>query len=240
MVFNKNFLYSSLLFLMVFSLPFGSYLLPVNVGFMTLDLYKILLCVTSFVLLVLKDFSFYSGKFTKYLFYLFLIWILFALTSFFWVIDKTLWIKEISYLLFGFLLFINLISIHKMVNGANKIFFIAWISALVPQVLFAMSEMHFGKHLPGNFSNLQALWPSTHYENYCAVTTFDNPNNLSIYLVLSVAIILVIMQIKKEHREVLTLFIVFSVLCTYINLSRFGMIAFYVLGITFFSDFINF
>lgn len=222
---TKSNLYKLLFFLIVLTMPFGDYLIRIDIGFMTLSAFRITLFGSVFILAVNRDLVFNGGRFGKLLAIIFAGWIAYALLSGLWVIDFIYYIKDVFHLLTGFCIFLTLQSFFYKVERPLQTFFNAWMTGFITQAIFAMEEMYSGKHLGGNFQEMLKTLPAGHLVNWVPVTTFDNPNNFSIYLVISGIFIAILMRIRPKYTIFLAALLTFCVLATYVGLSRFGMMA---------------
>jgi len=222
---NKNRVYTFLLFLLIFSMPFGSYFFIFKTSAFVMFLSRLVLIITAAVLLVNRDFVFYKGKFSKYFMYIGVAWIAYALLSYFWVISVQYWLKEIISLLSGFLLFYTIHSLLYKIQKPFRWLILAWSTAFLTQMLFGFWEMYTGDHLFGNFYKYISNFPYYHFVNKSIITTFDNPNNLAIYLTFSFVLFLLTGDKFKKFKSLLNFFLVYVCIVTYLGSSRIAIFA---------------
>lgn len=220
---GKAALYKILLILLVITMPAGAFLLPINLGIITIYLFRLLLLVSFFILLINKDLKLYIGRITKYLFFLFVFWLAYGLISISWSIDTVYSVKDISYLLSAIILFIVLQSLIFVLEDWLEIVRRYWVMGAILILLLALIEMFSGMHLKGNFiDKLSTLLPG-HKANFIPVATFNNPNNFASYIIMSIPFFW--LGIKSNFRSVSLLLIVAGGILVHITRSNFGMIA---------------
>lgn len=225
---TKNNLYTFLFFALLYSLPFGSYLFIAKTEYFVLFVSRIVLVISFVALLLNRDFVFFKGFFSKYFSFILVIWILYAIVSYFWVIDFNFWKKEIFSLISGAVLLFVLHSFFYKVNNAFKWFLIAWTTAFFTQMCFGIWEMYSGNHLYGNFYKYISTLPYFHFIATSIFTTFDNPNNLSIYLTISFVLFITVSNLIPKLKPFFSFFLVFICVATYIGSSRISLIALFV------------
>lgn len=172
----------------------------------------------------------YNNKVSKYAFFFLIIWLLYALLSILWVIDRTMAWKDILYILFGIATFVFLVSIKDGYKAFKQDFTHCWTRVFFVVLLVSVWEMYTAKHLISSFTvALHQLGPF-HQLNNVPVFTFDNPNHFAIYACLSA--IIFIMAILHKKNIILNTFLIFlNLFLVYILSSRFGIITFIFIGL---------
>lgn len=170
------------IFLLVFTLIGGSYLVMGHVGGVEISAYRFVLVITAAYLLFTRQLVFYTNRFSKFVFYFFLIWFLYGLVSLTWAPDILYGIKELFYLGIGTLTyFIFLTFSHVKKDFINIIERVLVISFLIVTGLFVF-EMITQQHLVGEYTDKLALLGDFHRSNIIPIFTFVNPNVGAIYL----------------------------------------------------------
>jgi teichuronic acid biosynthesis protein TuaE len=206
---KRDIIYKSLFFLFIVSLAGGAYMLNFKMFGVEFYAFRIFLALNTSILFLNKDIVLYKSSFTKLVFYFFIFWILYAITSILWCSDLNLAIHEIGYLIIGFISYIYLFSISYYFKKRFRDFVLVnWIYALIPTFLIALFEINTGKHLEGNYLKSLRELEFLHANNFSPVTTFDNPNNLAIYLSLSLVFLTVLI---RKGRFVFLFSFLFSV-----------------------------
>ena len=230
----KNFLlkHYRLIFLYLFIITFigGSFMLEFTLFDIHLYAYR------AFLMIILPVFFFsgklllYNNKVSKYAFFFLIIWLLYALLSILWVIDRTMAWKDILYILFGIATFVFLVSIKDGYKAFKQDFTHCWTRVFFVVLLVSVWEMYTAKHLISSFTvALHQLGPF-HQLNNVPVFTFDNPNHFAIYACLSA--IIFIMAILHKKNIILNTFLIFlNLFLVYILSSRFGIITFIFIGL---------
>ena len=196
---KRDILYKSLFFIFIISLAGGSYMLNFSLFGIDVYLFRIVLSLNIMLLFLNKDLVFYTSSFTKTIFYFLLFWIIYGIISFTWCEDITIAIHEVIYLVIGLLTYIYFVSINSYFNGSlNKYLLNNWLYGVIPTFIIAFFEINLGSHLEGNFLiNLSKIPYMSDYD-FVPFTTFDNPNNLAIYLALS--LVFFIIMVRKYNQ----------------------------------------
>jgi teichuronic acid biosynthesis protein TuaE len=222
---NKETIYKILLFALIFSIPFGSYLFPFTTPFGSFHGYRIILMISFPILLINKDIIFFKGKFSKLFAGIAILWLVYGALSYFWVIDKSYFIKEIFYISVGFTSILVLHSLFYKLENAISIFLKAWFVGFLAISVLAFFEMNTGFHLDGNYAfYMQTLSPNN-LANWTPVTTFDNPNNYSSYLVVSACFALILGFRTKKYFGLILFVTIMSWAISYVSHSRISIIS---------------
>lgn len=222
---NKNNLLRGLFFALVFSIPFGSYLFPIDLDFIVLSSFRIALFLSVPVLFFAGKLRLFNGRFSQIQFFLMLGWILYGVISYFWAIETKYFVKEIFYLFSGTVVFIVFQSYYYCIKRPVKTFFTAWFTGFFTQFLLSLWEMNTGNHLYGNFYHFLKTLSPNHFVNWIPVSTFNNPNNFSIYLVLSSIFFFIARKVRPDYKDLFMGLIAYCFLAIYLGSSRLGVIA---------------
>jgi len=206
------------------SLVGGSFMLDSCLFQVHLDAFRTFLIISLSVLFFSGKLVLYNNKVTKYTFFFLIIWLLYALLSLLWCIDKMAAYKDVLYLLFGIGTFIFLVSIKNGYKEFEQELAIVWTKVFIVVMIVSVWEMYTAKHIVSNFTlRLEELSPF-HQLNYVPVFTFDNPNHFAIYICLS-GIIFTMTLLRARNIVLNGFFIACSLLLIHILSSRFGIIA---------------
>ena len=196
---KKDLIYSSLFFLFIVSLAGGSYMLNFKLFGVDVYAFRIFLGLNILVLFLNKDIVLYNSNFSKIVFYFLVSWILYGVVSLTWCADLRLAVHEVIYIVIGLSTYVYLYSISQFFkNDFESILFKNWIYALIPIFIISFIEISTGIHLAGNYLNSLTKLEFLHANNFVPVATFDNPNNLAIFLSLSLVILMVLIRQKKH------------------------------------------
>ncbi|MCB0819813.1 MAG: O-antigen ligase family protein [Bacteroidetes bacterium] len=173
-----------------------------------------------------RDLVLFTGKHSKRLFYAISIWILYALGSYFYAFDKRAVLHETAFLLSGFSLILVFQSFLKHVKFGPRVMLYACAAGLAGQLLINFIEIFQGIHLDGNFLEVVSLYDTNSLVKFIPAGTFDNPNNLAIFLNLAMLALLALFKLKPERSDLWLLLLVLSSVVLFSCYSRFGMINF--------------
>jgi len=226
-------IYPLLLFLITFTIPFGFYFFPFSFNGIHLFGYRIVLLISIGILLLNRDITLYSGKASKFLFILLSGWIVFAGSGYVYAYDQGAILKEVSLLLSGFALIIVYQSLLKHTPKPGKILLTAWLSGLSGQLVITLYEMFYGKHLSGNFLEVLSKYRAGSLVRLIPAGTFDNPNNLAIYLLISILFLFYLIITQKNNRIFFVLLLTLSVLVIFNCHSRIGLMVLIIMSLAF-------
>lgn len=231
--------YKALLFLLVLSIPFGYYLFPFAVGSIHLFGFRILQVICLLSLMINKDLVFFTGKYSKALLIVFGIWIASALSSYFFAFDPKATLYESAFLISGLSLILIFQSFLKHVNYGPRVMLYAWTAGLGGQLLINFIEIFKGTHLAGNFLEVVSSYDTNSLVKFIPAGSFDNPNNLALFLNLSVLVLLALMKLKPNRDDLWLVLMILSCVVLFSCYSRFGLINLILIALIF-PFFINF
>lgn len=229
----QNHIFTVLLFLLTVSIPFGFYFFPFSFFGIHLFGFRILLILSSIIILLSRSVVLYTDKASKYLFYFLVGWIVFAVLGYLYAYDQNAVIKEVSLLISGLALIVVYQSFFKHTKSASNIFITAWLTGICGQLFINMYEMTYAKHLNGNFLEVLSKYEVGNLVRLMPAGTFDNPNNLAIYILISVIFLYYLIHTQKSKRIFLVFLLILSVLVLYNCHSRIGVFVLISMSITY-------
>jgi teichuronic acid biosynthesis protein TuaE len=229
----KQKFYKALFFVLILSIPFGYYLFPFAVGNIHLFGFRIIHVLSLLVLIINRDLVLFTGKYSKALLISFCIWITYALGGYFFALDPKAVLYESTFLISGLSLVLIFQSFLKHVKYGPRVMFYAWAAGLAGQLVINSIEIFQGTHLAGNFLEVVSLYDTNSLVKFIPAGTFDNPNNLALFLDLSILVLLALMKLKPHRNDVWLLLLVFSCIVLFSCFSRFGLISLALIAITF-------
>jgi len=213
---NFQYVYQILIFLLIFSFPFSSKLSVFDLGLFQLYAFRLILIVCFFVLLFDKKIKIpFSGPNKFLVFFCFYI-IGYALLSLLWVNDVSMALQQIFHLFWGVTIVIVVFSLLKAVHQSLNVFVIAWTAAFFTLSLFAFFEISAVIHFDGNFIKELEMFDSARAVFSAPMATFTNPNDYAVFLVLSVVVLTLFLNMRNS--VVFLLVFIFSVyLLSFVN-----------------------
>ncbi len=193
-----TFLYNTLLFLLIFTFPFSGKLNIIDLGFMNLYAFRIVLIICFFILLFMKKLTIPYKKQNLWLL-LFCGWLLvFGIVSLTWVPDKMLAIKQLSHISWGFLTFIVVYSLCLQTENAFETIKKSWLASFLILGFFALIEILSSAHFQGSYTNQLQQYDTIRPSFFSPIATFTNPNDYAAFLVFS--LILFTISFFKQKR----------------------------------------
>jgi len=220
----KQKIYGTLLFLLVMSIPFGYYFFPFSIGSVNLYFFRVIYVICLVFLILNKDIVFFSGKYSRWLFFFLAVWIIYAALGYFYAFNKDAVVKETLLLIFGLSLIVIFNSFFKKLKDPLSVFMYGWIAGLGGQFIITFLEIFLAVHFEGNFADLVNLYQVGNLVRFIPAGTFDNPNNLALYLNISVVFLLVLLKLKPKRTDIWLLLLSLSVVVIFHCYSRFAVI----------------
>jgi len=213
---KKEQLYQFILFALVFTFPFRSIIGIVEFSMIHLFAFRLLLLGTFVFMFFKKDiFIPFKGS-NRFLTLLLLFLLLYGLISLLWVNDFNSAIKQISFIIWGILIYLVFYSLLKHVRQSLYVVFFAWASAFFFIALFAIFEIITISHFEGNYIERLELFGSFRNIFRAPIGTFSNPNDYATYLIFSLSIFVLFLQ-KRNSILFLVAFILSMVFLRYIK-----------------------
>ncbi|MNK22595.1 Teichuronic acid biosynthesis protein TuaE [compost metagenome] len=176
----------TLIFLLIITLIGGSYLAVGHIGGVEISAYRFLLGISACYLLLTKQFKCYTNRFSKYVFFIFLVWVLYGLISLLWTPDLIFGIQEIFYLGVGLTSYLVFFSFANSEHNFELVLEKIWIACFVTVIIFLVIEMVTQRHLEGDFLQRLSGLGDFHRTNLIPIFTFINQNILGIYFCISI------------------------------------------------------
>lgn len=225
-------------FLLLFTGLLGTQIISINLGFIQLSPYRILLILAPFVFIKVKKstVSQLSQSINYKYFAFMLFWVVYSLFPLLWVKDFTAWAKIYIFLLSGFITtwFIGLYFTRKIdiINALKVVELLSFLFGMI-----AVDEIFTGNYLFLNERNSVFYQMRSQLVSSIGlripISVFSNPNNYALFLLFSVFASLGLSKVKRTRNSrllslVFTFFFIFLLISTQ---SRSGFMGL-VLGFT--------
>ncbi|MGD1848896.1 MAG: O-antigen ligase family protein [Salibacteraceae bacterium] len=218
--------YAGLLFVIVFSMPLGSYLLGIDLGFINVYAFRVVLLISLILLIWNRDLKTHVGPLSKNLFHLLILWFSYGCLSMLWSVSLKSSLKDLFYLATGIVIYLVVVSLLRKAENSFKTVGYAFLCGFAVVNGIALWEIQTGFHFTGPFIDKLNTLAMNHPVNLVPVVTFDNPNNYSTYIILALPIVTFLLK-DRWKWSVLTWPVAFYFIFS--TGSRLGMIAFWVL-----------
>ena len=188
----------------------------------SLFLFRVVL-VSGIVFLLWKkkislDFSYY----TKNMSYILLFWLGFGLLGLIWTPDLKAGLMEIANLTKGVAIFMLISSLLKQFDRPVKLLRFSWLISLGLVLFIAWYEFYYNKHLQSHFSDLLMTLDHYNVSHKNLISVFSGPNELSVFLSLSIPFLL--LSFKKQQFIAVVLILI-SVYLIWLNDSKIVVIS---------------
>lgn len=227
MVFDAKNIYSNLLFLLIFLIPFSDKLNLIDLGFIHIFAFRVILAFTFILLLFKKEIKLNFFLQTKWLSFFISYLLLYGLISLIFVESRDFAVKQLFYLATAFFLVVVFYTLLKVVHNPVKVVVKAWTLSFIIMAFFGIIEILTNAHFISGYT--------THLESFdfirpsfnAPLVSFTNPNDFSIYLCVSIVLFLYnYFEVKSTFSIIL---IVVAYFLLYNTLSRFGLTAVYLM-----------
>jgi teichuronic acid biosynthesis protein TuaE len=218
---KKELLYKFLIFSVVFSFPFTEKLAGIDVGFVNVYLFRLLLIVSMVVLIMNRNVLLPLAGKMKVLFLFQAYLLCFAVISLFWVYDRFSAIQHVSYIMWGILTVVVLNSLLRNTNNGLHVVFKAWITSYVTLMIFALFEIATISHFYGSFIAQLEGYDAFRKLFKAPLATFTNPNDYAAYVMLSLSVF--VMFIRRKNSVVYLLIFLISIIIIYYSRSNLAM-----------------
>lgn len=199
---------SAFLYLIILALIGGNYLLNINLFGFEFYAFRIITFVTLLYLLIVKRIVLYNSRFSAFIFYGLLFWLVYGFISLAWTSNKLFGIKELYYVFIGVCLYVVLFSLRTHLKNFTQKLETVWVVGFIIVFILSYLEYFTGRHLYGDFIHKLEYLGYYHKLNFVPVTFFSNPNPFSTYVALSM--VLSIYYILKGKNVLLNSAIIFS------------------------------
>ena len=222
---KKELIYSILLFVLIYFMPLGSYFLGVDLGFINVYSFRVVLAIAFIILLIKRDLLFSAGPLSRDLTLIMFFWIGYGFLSMTWSISLKESMKDVYYLCTGLIIHLTITSLLKRLKNGFNTFGYGWLVGFLVVNLIAAYEVRTGYHLSQPFIEKLNTLAMNHPVNFVPVSTFDNPNNYATYLILSLPILTFLLRDRFKWSAIIWPMVYYFI---YTTGSRLGMIAFFL------------
>ncbi|MNJ82795.1 Teichuronic acid biosynthesis protein TuaE [compost metagenome] len=174
------------IFLLIFTLIGGSHMVICHIGGVEFSAYRFVLTLTGIYLLATKQLVCYTNRFSKYVFYVFLLWVLYGAVSLLWTPLVMYGIKELFYLGVGLATYVVFLSFSRFESTFKSSLERIWIISFIAVIGFLLFEMFTQQHFEGEYLQKLAELGAFHKTNFIPIFTFINQNILGIYFCISI------------------------------------------------------
>ena len=217
-----NRIYHALLFLLILSFPGGSNYLSITLPLGSVFLFRVALVLSLIVLIWKKKIVFFEGYFTKTMMLILLFWLGYGLLGFLWAPQLSAALKDWLNLLKGALIFLLVVSLAKEVKDGLSAIGKYWFVSLILVLLIAWYEFYFNQHLKSHFTDLLMTLKTYRSTHKNLISVFSGPNELSVFLVLSLPFMLLSF---KRNMFLDVLLVITTVYLIWLNDSKIVMLA---------------
>ncbi len=186
MIANTSKLNLVFIFLLIFTLIGGSHMVIAHIGGVEFSAYRFVLALGVIYLLITKQLVCYTNRFSKYTFYVFLIWVLYGAVSLLWTPLLLYGVKELFYLGVGLATYVIFLSLSRsektFISALEKV----WTISFIAVIGFLLFEMFTQRHFEGEYLQKLAELGAFHKTNFIPIFTFINQNILGIYFCISI------------------------------------------------------
>lgn len=218
--------YAWLLFAIIFFMPLGSYFLGIDLGFINVYAFRVVLLLALILLLWKRDLETNVGALSKKLFHLLLFWFCYGCVSMLWSISLKESLKDLFYLATGIVIYLVIISLLRKAENSFKMIGYAFLCGFTVVNGIALWEIQTGFHFTGPFIDKLNTLAVNHPVNLVPVVTFDNPNNYSTFLILCLPFVTFLLKDRWKWSVIIWPVAFYFIFATG---SRLGMISFWVL-----------
>ncbi len=218
---GKKKLITILFYFLLLTFPFGSFLLPISIGFATI--YPNLITLLILFTLGIFNYKVITTKLEWFTIYFFIFWFLYSLTGFFFVEGKTSAYYEVrSVLLMGVTIYVivwikNFLGLEDFIKKVYKIFEIIYFFL----VSISIFEIYTGIHFKGEFTNKIITLPIGNV-TYSPAFLSDNQNTF-LAVLLTIGAILLLFRSKFQRNIFISIAVIItSFFVSYVSASRMG------------------
>lgn len=175
-------------------------------------------------LALLPRFAWARSRHMRYYLYLGCVWLIWALLGVIWARNQANALRGVFSIGFGFLAFLAIANLESSKPHALRWIIRGWVAATVLVTAVAIWELLTGNHLPGPWFESQTRLSPT-----LVASTFDNPNNFGVFLLLTFPVLLSTLentraQLARTSLIVLILAIAFLSVLTTSRIAIYGLL----------------
>jgi len=231
---NLSFKLKNYTYLLLITALLGVHFVSIDLGFIQLSPYRILLILSPFIFLKVKKSTLkqlIQSKNNEYFFYM-LLWVVYSFIPLLWIKDFTGWLKVFTFLFSGLLItwFIGLyfIKVQDIIKALSIIEFFTLIFGFL-----SLYEIFTGNYLFLEENSLE--YYQVRSQLYSAiglrvpVSVYANPNNYAVYLLFAIYSSLALSKIRNSrsgriYSQILSFFFVFLLLTTQSRAGFIGLV----------------
>lgn len=181
--------YYIILFALIFSLVGGSVLFDFTLFGVHFYGFRLVVIIGIIYLLITKQLVLYENRFERLVFYFLLLWMVTAIFSILWTPEKLAGFHELIYIALGVGTYFLLLSLSKKIQSFQANFVSIWKFLFWVLAVFCFNEILTKFHLASSFTESIEKFGVAHKINSVPTFSFDNPNHLAVYLVLTIAVL---------------------------------------------------
>lgn len=186
MIANTSKLNFVFIFLLIFTLIGGSHMVICHLGGVEFSAYRFVLALAFIYLLITKQLVCYTNRFSKYVFYVFLLWVIYGAISLLWTPLLIYGIKELFYLGVGLATYVVFLSFSRAGSTFKSALEKIWTISFIAVIGFLLFEMFTQRHFEGEYLQKLEELGAFHKTNFIPIFTFINQNILGIYFCISI------------------------------------------------------
>lgn len=186
MIANTSKLNFIFIFLLIFTLIGGSHMVICHLGGVEFSAYRFVLALAFIYLLITKQLVCYTNRFSKYVFYVFLLWVIYGAISLLWTPLLIYGIKELFYLGVGLATYVVFLSFSRAGSTFKSALEKIWTISFIAVIGFLLFEMFTQRHFEGEYLQKLEELGAFHKTNFIPIFTFINQNILGIYFCISI------------------------------------------------------
>lgn len=185
---NKYSLNKIFIFLLIFALIGGSHMVVCYIGGVELSVYRFVLALCVLYLLFTKQLVLYTNSFSKYIFFIFITWLVYGVIALSWAPSLILGIKELFYIALGVTSYVVFLSFCRNMERFVKLLEYLWTISFVIVSGFLVFELLSQRHFEGEHLQKLLELGDFHKANLIPIFTFINQNILGIYCCVSIVL----------------------------------------------------
>lgn len=217
--------------LLVLSFPFGSFFLPVSLGFMTVYPYLIFLVILAILSFWMPGTK--SQGIVKYYLWFVLFFLIYAIAFFPFIDgkgDAIIDIRSIGLMLLTTWVFISVRRFLGFEKWRSVLLF-SFYTIMILVTIFALIEMNTGWHFEGAFTEKIAARYIKDSLSHVPVFLWDNPNTFIAYYLLIGGGIILLEPEGKRKAYVVSVVLILSIMFSVVAEARLGQVAVFFTGL---------
>lgn len=143
---------------------------------------------------------FYLSKNENFLLFVLLIWVIYAVVSYFSSYNKTYAIKEASYILIGFTTVSILLACKHFYKNFHAVFINTWIIGYLINILIGYYEFFTAMHFTNEYTHYILSKDANNMVHLSPASVWGNPNNFAVYLIISMLLLYIYIQPQNIYK----------------------------------------